>query len=64
MTDAAVGCDTDSFLITDDAGESTLNKVAAQVEAGARQMLMRWPAARFREYPVQALIAACRPVQG
>jgi sarcosine oxidase gamma subunit len=29
--------DTDSFLITDDAGESTLNKVAAQAEAAARK---------------------------
>jgi signal transduction histidine kinase len=29
--------DTDSFLITDDAGESTLNTVAAQAEAGAQK---------------------------
>jgi hypothetical protein len=28
--------DTDSFLITDDSGESTLNKVVAQAEAGER----------------------------
>jgi hypothetical protein len=56
--------DTDSFLITDDAGESTLNKVAAQADATARKMLLRRPAACFREYPLQALIAACWPVQG
>src|SRR5215813_12957982 len=29
--------DTDSFLIKDDAGESTLNKVAAQAEAAVRK---------------------------
>jgi len=30
-------CDTDSFLITDDSGESTLNEAAAQAEAGERK---------------------------
>ena len=62
--DADFARDTDSFLITDDWAESTLIK---SCRWRGRIGAIGSPTAGLRasaEYPVDALIAACRPVQG
>jgi hypothetical protein len=58
-----LAADTDSFTITDDAGESTLNKVATQAEPRGAS-LVALVSRLLPPYPLRALIAACRAVQG